>query len=639
MDSDRSSRGIYGLASANSALDGIPFKIGGKFKVPNKVLIPKELLARRKCSALDDEYFFNTEEGVIHWAKAQQRMKESKEKVMRERAAAKAAEALNKQCLAEAEMKSQQMLMPVASEDVYANIHNMADKMLTPTPISQHPTTNSSSNTVGTDTNTNMSQFDVTQFEREDDPFENVERQVINEFEELNQVFQKSAESSESPEGNYENVVVVSKPPPDAAAPPPLPPPPLPPPPGSAAAAAAAAAASPSSEHESPRHAPLGSQSASFENSTAPVEPETTNVEDDGPDEDSEAEFDDDDAIYGNLPCRKKSSANSPKRKDTNNYVMVSYVNGRLVRDASKRQAVAAARQLSLDEELKSKNVMSNSINQNTCTVSAAAAAACVVSGNSEKSMGPCPDTTNLNEGIYENMPVSSPDKNNYENCFLAQRSRHSVAFDGDSPVCPPVIPPRTDLAKLRGTHSTPNIHQASSGKDAKSVSPFKSPPSPMPRKQSWSRQPPVPPVRSRHNGQVSQSSVETSCSDDSPTDSNQVNDPFPNMSQEAQNFVQQYLSMGFPRARVARAVEKLGLDEKEVIDHLCMVDKLGEEGHDPQLVEDALHLFDNDIQKAECYIHLHQQFMELGFQRSKIQEALVTSKLDSDKALDLLTT
>ncbi|CAE1225185.1 unnamed protein product [Acanthosepion pharaonis] len=638
MDSDRSSRGIYGLASANSALDGIPFKIGGKFKVPNKVSIPKELLARRKCSALDDEYFFNTEEGVIHWAKAQQRMKESKEQVMRERAAAAAAAALNKQCLAEAEMKNQQMLMPVASEDVYANIPNMADKMLTPTPISQHQVTVTSNCTVGTDTNTNMSQFDVSQFEREDDPFEHVERQVINEFEELNQVFQKSAENSESPEGNYENVVVVSKHPPDAAAPPPLPPPPLPPPPGSAAAAAAAAAAaSASAEHESPRHVPLGSQAAPTENSTAAAEPETTHVEisGNGPDENSEAEFDDENAIYGNLPCRKKSTTGSPKRKDSNNYVMVSYANGRLVRDASKRQAIAAARQSSLDEELKSKIVMSNSLNQKTCTVPTS-----VVSGNSEESMGPSPDaTTMLNEGIYENMPVSSPDKNNYENCFLAQRSRHSVAFDGDSPVCPPAIPPRTDLAKLRGTHSTPNIHQASSGKDAKSVSPFKSPPSPMPRKQSWSRHPPVPPIRSRHNGQVSQSSVETSCSDDSPTDCNQVNDPFPTMSQEAQNFVQQYLSMGFPRARVARAVEKLGLDDKEVIDHLCMVDKLGEEGHDPQLVEDALHLFDNDIQKAECYIHLHQQFVELGFQRSKIQEALVTSKLDSDKALDLLTT
>ena len=409
-------------------------------------------------------------------------MKDSKEQAMRERAAAAAAAAaaLDKQCLAEDEMKSQQVLMPVASEDVYANIHNMADKMLTPTPISQHQTTISSNSTVSTDTNTNMSQFDVTQFEREDDPFENVERQVINEFEELNQVFQKSAESSESSEGNYENVVVVNKPPPDAAAPPPLPPPPLPPPPGSAAAAAAAAASA-SAEHESPRHVPLGSQAAPIENSTAAAEPETTLVEDsgNGPDENSEAEFDDENAIYGNLPCRKKSTTGSPKRKDSNNYVMVSYVNGRLVRDASKRQAIAAARQSSLDEELKSKIVMSNLLNQKTCTVPAS-----VVSGNSEESMGLSPDATILSEGIYENMPVSSPDKNNYENCFLAQRSRHSVAFDGDSPVCPPAIPPRTDLAKLRGTHSTPNIHQASSGKDAKSVSPFKSPPSPMPRKQ-----------------------------------------------------------------------------------------------------------------------------------------------------------
>lgn len=36
-----------------------------------------------------------------------------------------------------------------------------------------------------------------------------------------------------------------------------------------------------------------------------------------------------------------------------------------------------------------------------------------------------------------------------------------------------------------------------------------------------------------------------------------------------------------------------------QVIDHLCMVDKLGEGGYDPHLVEDALHLFENDIQKV----------------------------------------
>lgn len=82
---------------------------------------------------------------------------------------------------------------------------------------------------------------------------------------------------------------------------------------------------------------------------------------------------------------------------------------------------------------------------------------------------------------------------------------------------------------------------------------------------QSWSRHSPLPPIRARSNGQVSQGSVDTSCSDDSPTDYTQATDPFSALSQEAQTFAQQYLSMGFPRARVARAVQKLGLQEKDV--------------------------------------------------------------------------
>ncbi|CAI9731047.1 Hypothetical predicted protein [Octopus vulgaris] len=592
MESDRSSRGIYGLASANSALDGIPFRIGTTFKVPNKVSIPKELLRRRNRSALADEYFFHTEEGVILWAKAQQQMKKNREATLKEYHAQKKN--------AQSRLKNP-VPMPLASEGVYVNIH-MADKILTPTPIKP------SVNAFHTDnpTSSTKSQIDVTQFEQEDDPFENVERQVINEFEELNQVFQNSAESLESPEGNYENVVINK--------------PPLPLPDSIVAGTDSA------SPNPVPALQPITAEEplANDEGSTVEI---TRNK--------SETDFQDGEnternIVYGNLPYRKKSTSSSQKKRESNNYVMVSYANGRLVHDATK----LTTKQLSLDEESKP-NFVSNYFNQKFSA--------------SQENTGSILDPNQLNESIYENLPISSTD--NYENCLLPQRSRHSVAFDVDTTVNPPAIPPRTDLTKLRSTHSTPNIHQASSDRDAETVSPFhspskpaprkqiKSPASPVPRKQSWSRHSPLPPIRARSNGQVSQGSVDTSCSDDSPTDYTQATDPFSALSQEAQTFAQQYLSMGFPRARVARAVQKLGLQEKDVIDHLCMVDKLGEGGYDPHLVEDALHLFENDIQKAECYLHLHQQFVELGFQKPKIQHALVTSKLDSDKALDLLTT
>ncbi|GAB1606157.1 Hypothetical predicted protein [Argonauta hians] len=595
MESDRSSRGIYGLASANSALDGIPFRIGATFKVPNKVSIPKELLRRRNRSALADEYFFHTEEGVILWAKAQQQMKKNREATLKEYQAQKK----------NAQIRQKPPLpIPLASEDLYVNIH-MADKILTPTPI--NPSVNAAPHTDKPSSNP-KSQIDVTQFEQEDDPFENVERQVINEFEELNQVFQKSAESVESPEGNYENVVI-NKPPlplPDSAL---------------------AATDSTVSSCTVPALQPLAAEEPLENNEESNVEITRNKCEGDVGEVDENA---DRSIVYGNVPYRKKLSSGSQKKRESNNYVMVSYANGRLVHDATK----LATKQLSLDEKSQP-NFVSNYFNQKFSA--------------SQENTGSILDPNQLNESIYENLPISSTD--NYENCVLPQRSRHSVAFDVDTTVNPPAIPPRTDLTKLRSTHSTPNIHQASSDRDAETVSPFhspskpaprkqvKSPASPVLRKQSWSRHSPLPPIRARSNGQISQGSVDTSCSDESPTDYTLATDPFSSLSQEAQTFAQQYLSMGFPRARVARAVQKLGLQEKDVIDHLCMVDKLGEGGYDPHLVEDALHLFENDIQKAECYLHLHQQFVELGFQKPKIQHALVTSKLDSDKALDLLTT
>ena len=41
---------------------------------------------------------------------------------------------------------------------------------------------------------------------------------------------------------------------------------------------------------------------------------------------------------------------------------------------------------------------------------------------------------------------------------------------------------------------------------------------------------------------------------------------------------------------------------------------------------------------QAEKFLQLHAQFEELGFQRDKIHDALVSTDLEHDKALDILT-
>ncbi|XP_014665980.1 PREDICTED: ubiquitin-associated protein 1-like isoform X2 [Priapulus caudatus] len=112
---------------------------------------------------------------------------------------------------------------------------------------------------------------------------------------------------------------------------------------------------------------------------------------------------------------------------------------------------------------------------------------------------------------------------------------------------------------------------------------------------------------------------------------------PYNELSSEAQSLVMQLTGMGFPHARTARAVKALGTDDKKVVDHLCLVDALTEEGHCSLDAEDALHIFNQDNKKAADFLKLRRQCLDLGFQPSAVREALIKFNLDRDKALDHL--
>lgn len=116
------------------------------------------------------------------------------------------------------------------------------------------------------------------------------------------------------------------------------------------------------------------------------------------------------------------------------------------------------------------------------------------------------------------------------------------------------------------------------------------------------------------------------------------LSDPYPNLSREAQVFIDHLTSMGFLRARAARAVATFGMDEKEVLDHLIAVDQLVEKKFAPALVESALHTYKNNIIKVEKFLNMHLQFQELGFQSEQIFKALIDTDMHYDKSLDILT-
>ncbi|XP_064620272.1 ubiquitin-associated protein 1-like isoform X2 [Lineus longissimus] len=190
-------------------------------------------------------------------------------------------------------------------------------------------------------------------------------------------------------------------------------------------------------------------------------------------------------------------------------------------------------------------------------------------------------------------------------------------------------------LSGLRSARSTPDISKLDDGSKASYLLSHSPPPRPS-NQQTWNRYSPLPPSTNMRNSVSDTSRGSTPTSSESPTAS--LPDPFARLSREEQQFTMSITDMGFPRAQVARAVQKLGADGKQVVDHLCQVTRLAENGFSTEDAETSLLLFDNDLEKAQNYLELQSQFQELGFDHEKVREALVMHDNNRDKALDYLT-
>ncbi|XP_067666792.1 ubiquitin-associated protein 1-like isoform X2 [Haliotis asinina] len=184
-----------GLASSISCLDGVPFKVGLKFKPPPRVFLPPEFKDMTKASrAVNDEYLFETEEAVLRWAQAREEAKVEQERLKAEKVA-NAIQELSQPHDSDdsdssggeengaAEVPFQgSALLPQQAPALLPQpaIATMSSDILTPVPIMPAKTVEP----VKQET-TKPVDLDLALFEREDDPFENVERQLIDEMEEL----------------------------------------------------------------------------------------------------------------------------------------------------------------------------------------------------------------------------------------------------------------------------------------------------------------------------------------------------------------------------------------------------------------------------------------------------------------------
>nr|SVE91820.1 EOG090X07V0 [Daphnia sinensis] len=112
------------------------------------------------------------------------------------------------------------------------------------------------------------------------------------------------------------------------------------------------------------------------------------------------------------------------------------------------------------------------------------------------------------------------------------------------------------------------------------------------------------------------------------------------NLTAAEKCLVQQLHDMGFVRETAARAIARLGANEKDVVDQLLLIQKLEETGHSIQRIEAALDVLKpcKELpEQIEHHLRLVDQLSALGFDHRKISSALVAACHNRDKALDIL--
>lgn len=114
--------------------------------------------------------------------------------------------------------------------------------------------------------------------------------------------------------------------------------------------------------------------------------------------------------------------------------------------------------------------------------------------------------------------------------------------------------------------------------------------------------------------------------------------DPWPILTDSEQSYARNIVSMGFPAPRVARAVQRLGTNDKEVFEFLITVNDLCEKNYPADSVEVAL-VFNSEKAKAVEFLELVKTFKEYGFKEDNIYESLKAADNDSEKALEYLMT
>ncbi|KAK3601183.1 hypothetical protein CHS0354_004384 [Potamilus streckersoni] len=610
------------LGSSISYLDGIPFRIGPKFIPPKKILLPPELEYNYSIRPKDPDYSFEVEEAVLRWSRERERQAQVRES-QHENEEEEEEETNNSETEMECPYENfpintaQNTASVVQNENIYENLParngnrssindqqnssfssknktnpfsnpstdsvsspnqfripsantvannpflaNMSDNVLQPTRIDPQKTEQLSEQKC-------TSNIDVTQFEKEDDPFDNIMLKTIDVMAELKTVLQSplpiaSSKGTDAPTefvetngpNNPENDRVLN------------------------------------TNHLAP--------------GAIRPKPKTRKKKKH--------------PVYVNMEYKLSSSKHDESLSDN----PVSLKTDSSPLEISKLPPVPKSRGL-VSRHSQLPPIGSHRVDSLDGVES--------LHGNLK--------STNVNgsERLYDALPQSLP----------TNQTQHSVNGGMHNPLYVDLDPKNVSCSFStrdkfsQDTGSCPNLSESIVDRPT-NISPVQSLHGKFPlqaqlpldrpsSQQSWNRYSPLPPPPPKNN-----TTLKMPCNS---SDSDKVNmaelSPYNSLSKEAKAVADKMVSMGFSHPRVARAVEKCGHDEKQVVDFLCAVDKLTEMGYDMYQAENALLIHQNSVDRSAVYLDVLRQFSLMGFSHEKIKEALVKHNNNHDKALDFL--
>lgn len=672
-----------GLGSSHCALDGVPFKIGMAFRPPPKAILPPELLQRpAPCQALHEEYTYDTEEAVLAWARAREeaKVKAAAKKEIGEKAKAAIAAAQSESDSSDLEEEtpaaapeepeslgedSETHSQPHPSKlpwQLQAASSMNSNTILTPMPILASQT---SKDKLRSPPGEGKAQVDLAMFEQEGDPFEALELQTIDDMEELRCLLGGSnmggagEEPSLNPDTqtfavtnetgvtqNEEEVVGKS---------------------GTSTLAISIVGGNDdirnSSQDNEDRSATEVSEKVAQHLSGSRLFIEPTG---EGDYVQIRSDYSQQTVSYQSELASKQTNItdlNASPGFSGHSSPLPQQMIGKFPKHVL---PPIRSHGQSIDTSALTSDFTDGPINNSFIQLDESSASiipvsyvdeplsqsAYTFSGASDlfsvpKSQPAAAASLHQSQQATTNPTLSFPHAGGSSmGTVLGMENKYNRFGNGavDGPGLPAVN--GFDVGRngaLRSTQSTPDLSISRGGNAAQvSASQTQTP-------QLWNPYKPLPPPPRSYSPDP------RSGSSSSPSPNQRVSpipqpsatlitpppeaDPYSSLSAEAQGFVNTLTSMGFSRSRAARAVQKFGADEKEVLDHLLNVDKLVEKKFKPELAETGLQLFRNDIKKAEQFLDLYQQFTELGFTGERIQTALVKHQLDRDKALDYLTT